>query len=253
MQNENFKTKRNLVDGLLFGILLIAVGVLLFAFNAGVLMLEWKAIIISWPMLGVVVGLILMIKKHFFGGFVAFFFSMYFLLPKIGYIYPDFFFFKNFEKYYWAMFFFIIGVFIIFLPSRIRQKWNCKRNRSQNDWGKQLNQNVDGQVNIITSFSAIEEVVLDTEFKGGKIDVSFGEVTLDLRRTSLKEGVTELRIDCHFAGINLIIPEEWNIRVEKQMSFGGISDKRLSSRKPIDMSRELLIYIRCSFAGCEIK
>lgn len=253
MQNENFKTKKHLLDGIIWGVLLIVVGILLLAFNAGILMLAWKPVIISWAMLGVVVGLILMIRRHLFAGFVAFFFSAYFLVPKIGLIYPDFFIFNNFEQYYWATFFIILGAFIIFVPSRIRHKWNCRRHHPHNDWGKFVNQNIDGEINISTSFSTLEEVVLDTEFKGGKIEVSFGEVTLDLRRTSLKEGTTELRINGRFSGINIFVPENWNIRVERQMSFGGVSDKRMTSRTPIDMSRELVIYVNCSFAGCEIK
>jgi predicted membrane protein len=99
----------------------------------------------------------------------------------------------------------------------------------------------------------MEEVVLDPVFKGGKVDVSFGEVTLDLRHTTLADETVELNVSCVFAEVNMLIPEDWNVRIEKQLSFGSINDKRILSRKPIDMNKELVINIYCKFGGCLIK
>ncbi len=252
MQNENVKKRAKLSDGIIIGVLLMVVGGLLLAFNAGILMPVWKPVIISWPMLGVVVGIIFIGKRWYIAGLIPFFFSAYALIPKFQTIYPENQVLQNFEPYYWALFFIILGALIIFLPSRMKSKmqhWHCHRkNQCQSD-----NHTLNGEVNINASFCEMEEVVLDPVFKGGKVDVSFGEVTLDLRHTSLPDETVELNVSCVFAEVNMLIPDDWNVRIEKQLAFGSINDKRILSRKPVDMNKELIINIYCKFGGCLIK
>ena len=248
MNKENVKRRTHLSDGIIIGLLLMAVGCLLLAFNAGLLLPEWKPVIISWPMLGVVIGILFICKRWYIAGLVPFFFSAYALIPKFRYIYPDNQVLQNFEPYYWASFFIILGILIIFLPSRFKSKMQYRKNRCQSD-----HQTINGEVNINASFAEMEEVVLDPVFKGGKVDVSFGEVTLDLRHTTLADETVELNVSCVFAEVNMLIPEDWNVRIEKQLSFGSINDKRILSRKPIDMNKELVINIYCKFGGCLIK
>ena len=52
MNKENVKRRTHLSDGIIIGLLLMAVGCLLLAFNAGLLLPEWKPVIISWPYVG---------------------------------------------------------------------------------------------------------------------------------------------------------------------------------------------------------
>jgi len=111
-----------------------------------------------------------------------------------------------------------------------------------------------GVIDIEVVFGGCEQVYLDPVFRGGKISTLFGGVELDLRRTSLPEGDTYLRIESIFGGVEIDMPEEWLVELRSESIFGGFNDKRLP---PVDGSytegRRLIVSTSCIFGGGEIK
>ena len=86
-------------------------------------------------------------------------------------------------------------------------------------------------------------------FEGADVKVSFASFTLDLR-TAIFHQDSVLRVDCNFAGMELLLPSNISVKVTANAAFGGIEDKRrvvLSENAPV-----LYIEGNCSFAGLDI-
>ena len=86
-------------------------------------------------------------------------------------------------------------------------------------------------------------------FEGADVKVSFASFTLDLRNAIFQQD-SVLRVDCNFAGMELLLPSNVSVKVTANAAFGGIEDKRrvvLSENAPV-----LYIEGNCSFAGLDI-
>ena len=86
-------------------------------------------------------------------------------------------------------------------------------------------------------------------FEGADVKVSFASFTLDLRNAIFQQD-SVLRVDCNFAGMELLLPSNISVKVTANAAFGGIEDKRrviLSENAPV-----LYIEGNCSFAGLDI-
>ena len=55
-----------------------------------------------------------------------------------------------------------------------------------------------------------------------------------------------------FGGTKLIVPEEWDVKVEITSVFGGFSDKRVRSVVEKDSGSMIVITGACVFGGGEI-
>jgi len=113
----------------------------------------------------------------------------------------------------------------------------------------------DGNGNFDSVFGSGKHIVLDPEFKGGKINAVFGEVTLDLRKTALPENKnTLLEINIVFGNAVVIVPESWNVVLHMPATVGGtFVDKREPTAVPADMTRTLEIEVHSVFSGGELR
>lgn len=88
------------------------------------------------------------------------------------------------------------------------------------------------------------------EFKGANLDAIFGSVELDLYKSTI---TTDQIINATsvFGGIDIIVPEDVNVKIKSTPIFGGVSNK---IKKGYDEKLPTL-YINsfCMFGGVEIK
>lgn len=236
---------------------LIAAGLILLGFNTGVIPMAYKSIFISWQMLLIVLGVSSFFKHHFWGGSILILIGGFFIAPEINRINPNWLgpFPVDFVHLYWPVLLIIAGAIIllhwIFSESRKQSYFRAKEFKHQ--WHKQEFMNGEGYINSNNVFGSGEHIVLDPEFKGGEINSVFGGTKLDLRRTSLREGVTTLELNIVFGGITIFVPEEWNVVVKADLIMSGFEDKRYKTGAPIDTSRTLAITGSCVFGGGELK
>ncbi len=109
-------------------------------------------------------------------------------------------------------------------------------------------------IDIINIFSGGERQIVTENFKGGKITSIFGGSEIDLTQAKLAPGVSELEIACIFGGTTIIVPTDWNIKVEVVPVLGGFGDERkLNLGRAVDTSRQLIIKGAVVFGGGEIK
>ena len=101
-------------------------------------------------------------------------------------------------------------------------------------------------------FGSGEHIVLESEFEGGELNAVFGSLTIDLRKTSIKEGITHLEVNSVFGSVTIFLPQDWLIETNVDAVFGGFEDQRRQD-KNIDMNRKLVITGACVFGGTELR
>ena len=242
-----------LSSSIVFALLLVAIGMLLLGFNTCTLPVVWKGFFFSWAMLLFILGCCCFYKRNFIIGVILTVSGIFFIFRKIIKIYPDTPAFEQFFSTYWPIGIVIFGIIIIlsiiFCPKCYKQhtKGKWKENYASNE-----NENQDGKINYKFVFSGTEQVILDPVFQGGNIDVTFGGMELDLRHTSLAEGDTFLYINAVFGGIEMTVPNNWDIEIRQNRFAGGIEDSRKKHVEK-DYTRKLIIIAKCTFGGIDIK
>ena len=99
--------------------------------------------------------------------------------------------------------------------------------------------------------NGVDEIFLGPVFRGGEINAIMGGVKLELRKTTLPEGETLLKIDSIFSGVSLLIPEDWPVEIRTESLLGTFADNRPSNGQYVD--RKLIIDANLILSGGEIK
>jgi len=104
-------------------------------------------------------------------------------------------------------------------------------------------------------FGSSERIVDSREFQGGDITAVFGGVELDLRRADIPPGSEAvLDIFTMFGGIEITIPETWEVSQEASAIFGGVEDtSHLMTTPAPGERRRLILRGYALFGGIEIK
>lgn len=106
------------------------------------------------------------------------------------------------------------------------------------------------RVHIDASFSAIKQQCDSRSFKGGRIDVTFGGVELDLRQATMDGSEAVLDLSARFSGIELRVPREWLVVMNVAATLGGVEDKTVP---PMNPTQRLILRGEATFGGIEVK
>lgn len=97
-----------------------------------------------------------------------------------------------------------------------------------------------------------QEVKADKEkFKGADMNAIFGSIKFDLKDTKITKDVT-INATSIFGGVELILPDDVNIKVRSTSIFGGVDDKKQKANLDED-SKVIYVNATCIFGGVEIK
>ena len=108
-----------------------------------------------------------------------------------------------------------------------------------------------GQKKNMAAFSLQTIDFTDEEITVAKIGAVFGGAKCNLTDAKIKDG-SQLDLFCAFGGVDIIVPENVNVKVNTFCLFGGISDKR--TIKSVDKDGvTLTINGFCIFGGADIK
>ncbi len=118
------------------------------------------------------------------------------------------------------------------------------------------NAEADEKQDFIDDFSLLggrERTITSQSFRGGKVTALFGGSQIDMRNAELAEGHNVLDVFIMFGGTSLIVPPDWNVRVEVFSLLGGFGDKRYSVVKVVpNPEKTLLIKGFVMFGGGEV-
>lgn len=249
MSNLECKAKAH---GIGFGLFVILVGGVLWAVNAGYVPYVFRTVVISWQMLLIAIGVLVLLKGRWQDSFILFAVGGFFILPKLAEVSPAFsWVHPDFVYVNWPILIILLGLIfilkVLFWPRHF--KWFAHRIAD-----KQINtdSSVDGFIERSVAFGEVNQIFLAPEFKGGHLDVTFGELRLDLRKTTLPEGKTVLDVTVSFGGVIVIVPADWAVELNVSSSFGEFADKRYDMGN-VQSGKTLVINGRCSFAGGELR
>lgn len=237
MENRSKNTGRALL-----GVLLITVGFLLVARNFNWFPFPVKEIIFSWQMLLIFIGVLMLVaRSNNAAGFILIFIGGFFLIPDIF----DLPFRWHWHNFFWPLIF--IGLGAVVLIRGVRHKSFHPRDGEDHVLD-------DDFLDDIAIFGGGSRIITSQNFQGGKITSIFGGSTIDFKQASLAKGKNVIDIFTMFGGSKLIVPTDWDVRIEIVSIFGGYSDKRIPDPNIVyDASKQLVIKGVALFGGGEVK
>jgi len=224
------------IKSIVFGLTVIAAGVLLIYNNMGLLDPEVKSIIFSWQMLLLAAGFINIFgKSSRLFGIILMAVGAFFILPKFMML-PD-----NFTATFWPLLVVIAGLLIVFFSvTKLKKIGHVQQSKS------------DEIIDDVLVFSGTERILTTESFKGGKSVNVFGGSSYNMSRCKLSEGTHVLEVICVFGGTKIMVPSNWNVKVEVSSVLGGFEDKRTFGTDPINTDNTLIIKGVAVFGGGEI-
>jgi len=233
------------------GLILVAIGVL---FLLGNLNLVHASYWVSyWPVILIVIGLVQLVDSTSssgrIGGGVMLVVGGLFLADNLGYI--------NFPIWnLWPLI--LIGVGLMMLWNRagfVTGKQAADRIYKRWNW-PEMNAGYfttsSGCVNEFAVFGGSKRAVVAQDFRGGKVAVIFGGVTLDLTGAGMAEDVAVLNVSALYGGVSIKIPPTWSAEVRGVGIFGGFGDHSIHPPAAPGMKR-LIVKGAAIFGGVSIK
>lgn len=230
---------------LYFGIILIALGVILILERLNLIPESMADLLISWQMLLVGIGILSLIGGNRTAGTILIIIGGTFMIPELINV-PH-----ELRRIYWPLILVAIGVAIL-----LRRRESPKLPILNDDVNTEIpNDNSFNTFDDFVIFGGREIFVNSQALAGGKATSIFGGIEFDLRKANLKPGGAVIDCVSVFGGCGFKIPMDWNVRNEVTTIFGAFTDKRgdTYSDKYYDPSKTIVIKGVSIFGGIEVK
>jgi predicted membrane protein len=204
----------------------------------GLLIPGW---IFTWPVVLIIIGFAIGVRNGFksFGSLGLILIGLFFLARHEGWI-PF-----GLGHYFWALIIIFIGIVIIINPRRSRM-W------AANWQGAGGYQNLSEDIiSTVAIFYGIRKNVMSKKFKGGEIVNIFGGTEINLMQAEIN-GKASIEVVNVFGGVKLIVPSDWDVRINAIHIFAGADDKR--SVSSVSQAKNTLIITGTAiFGGIEVR
>ncbi|EJO5347447.1 hypothetical protein NRP93_001526 [Clostridium botulinum] len=190
-----------------------------------------------WPIILIVVGVKKLLEKSvsYVNGIVLVLLGVMFQLRNLNILY-------NLSKFFWAGIFVLIGFYLLTYKESFKHK------------DKNFFSGENGQDFIKTGvlFSGTRTKNYSKAFKGGSITALFGGIDIDLLDAELSSDGAYIDVFVAFGGVDIIVPENWNVVMTGIPILGGWSNKT-RSRNGNNGGPILKINCISAFGGVEVK
>jgi len=239
-----------------FGVILIAVGVILILERLNLIPESMADMLISWQMLLIGVGVLSLIGGNRTAGIILIVVGGTFMIPELITI-PH-----EVRRIYWPLILVAIGVSILMRQrdhQRLRKGNDPIINIPNDDTFKSSSSAYStdsfNTFDDFVIFGGREIFVTSQALIGGKATSIFGGIEFDLRKAGLQPGGAVIDCVSVFGGCGFKIPMDWNVRNEVTTIFGAFTDKRgdTYNDRYYDPSKTLVIKGIAMFGGIEIK
>ena len=88
-------------------------------------------------------------------------------------------------------------------------------------------------------------------FQGGDVTCFMGGAEIDLTQADV-QGKAVIDATAVFGGVKIIVPSNWDVKVENTAAFGSVDDKRRAGNFIPDTTKLLVITGTAVFGGIEI-
>jgi hypothetical protein len=110
----------------------------------------------------------------------------------------------------------------------------------------------DDRLDIVAVFGALDRRATSKAFTGGSATVVFGGGELDLRDVEVPARPARLNVVAMFGGVDVIVPHDWNVRLDVLPVFGAGEDDR-PRREAVHDEVDLVVSGFCAFGGVTVK
>ena len=111
----------------------------------------------------------------------------------------------------------------------------------------------DGFVYCDTSFTSVQQVILDKVFKGADISILMSNIILDLSKTTLGKEETVIKVHSVCANVIIHVPANWVVRTDLMLFLAGNRDLRTRIEEPSGQVHTLIIKGNLFLSGLEIR
>ena len=235
-ETSGYSGKQSQGDSRIFlGIMLVLIGAVLIARNYGWLDYEFSRYLISWQMLLIAIGVYNLSRKAYASAIALIGIGLFFLIDI-----PE-----DLRENFWPALIVLIGLSFIL-------KWRQPRPRNRSADKDNSSSRATDFIDETAIFGGRNISVVSETFQGGKITAIFGGSKINLLYAKPVEGCT-LDVVTLFGGVKIIVPEDWNVKIEVVSIFGGFEDKRsLSVISRSGTGKIVVIKGSCIFGGGEI-
>lgn len=217
-----------------WGLIVLLIGFALLLDNMEVIQPPLSDYIFSWELVMIITGIFILGRSNKPWGLLVVLLGGLFLVARML---------GNPVSFGDAFFPLVIIAVGFALVNSTRLQWLKRRNVKQLD--------NDDVIEDVVIFAASDRTIHSESFRGGKVIAVFGGSKLNLSHAMLAPGVVELEVICVFGGVELIVPADWNIKVEVTNILGGYDDKR--SPKQVDPNKTVILKGVNVFGGGEVK
>lgn len=212
---------------LVFGVLLIAVGVLLLFDRAGTVD-AWSLFEVGWPAVLILVGAaqILTRPRNLLGGTVLIGVGVALFSWTLGYV--------SSLAVLWPLLLIALGVWLMAAPRPFVYR---------------IEGGEDRDTDIVAVFDD-RVVARPGPFAGGGVTAVFADVRLDLRQASLDPAGATLQVTTVFGDLDLEVPEGWRVTVSGPELFGDVNLR--AAHDPPDGAPVLQLRVATIFGDVDI-
>ena len=227
-----------------FGVILIAIGVILILEKLNLIPESVSDLLISWQMLLVGIGVLSLIGGNRTGGIILIVIGGFFMVPELITV-P-----YEIRKIYWPMILVAIGVALL-----LRHRDGLHKPSAGDPILNAPNDNTHNTFDDFVIFGGREIFINSQAFAGGKATSIFGGMEFDLRKANMAPGGAVIDCVSVFGGCGFKIPMDWNVRNEVTTIFGAFTDKRgdTFNERYYDPAKTILIKGVSIFGGIEVK
>jgi len=235
---EEFKNQKKVF----LGLMLVVIGFFYILRNIGIIPSEISEVLFSWPVFLIMIGVFFYIaNRNAIASISAITVGLFFLIPQIFHVS------YNFRHVFWPVVLVVVGISMILKKPNDK---NCKNKKYTVSSGESNAEMIDE----VAIFGGCEKFITSDNFRGGKITSIFGGSVLDFSNAILADGESVIELANVFGGTKLIIPSDWNVKLEVVSVFGGVIDKRRNI-SPVNVNPNKILVIKgaCVFGGGEIR
>jgi predicted membrane protein len=229
--------KTAVTPGLVFGLIILALGVILLLDRQGILY-AGEILPFFWPAVLLAVGLFKLAQSSCFSGrvwgglFTAA--GILLLLDRLGYLHVSF-------ATLWPLGLIALGVVLVW---RTLEAHTVKPAQAK-------------PVEAVNAFAAFGGGELKSDaknFQGGDVFAVFGGYNIDLRNASMQGGEAVLDANALFGGIEIRVPRNWSVITKGLPLLGGYTDETVhpTGEDGTEVKR-LVVRGIAMFGGVEIK
>ena len=82
------------------------------------------------------------------------------------------------------------------------------------------------RVNATSTLGGITDRNVSQDFRGGRLTAFLGGVSVDLRQAAIVEKPARIHVSAILGGVEISVPQHWNVKRIVQPILGGVDDRR---------------------------